>query len=93
MVLLIVEVLPVINGDALSGVSKVLLWVGVGLVALGGLLLVLTVWQSEREPAVPAGEAPAADDAPAAEVPAAGAAPADGGVPAAGDLPSGAEPG
>ena len=43
LVLLVVETARALSGNALGTLSMVALWVGVGLVAVGGLLLVLAV--------------------------------------------------
>lgn len=37
--------------DVLGSVGQVLLWVGLGVMALGGILLVAAVWSPPREPA------------------------------------------
>ena len=43
LVLLVVEVVRVVNGNTLGTLGAVLLWVGVGLVAIGMLLLAWTL--------------------------------------------------
>jgi hypothetical protein len=43
LALMVVETVRVLNGSTLSGISSVLLFVGLGLVALGGALLVYAV--------------------------------------------------
>ena len=45
LVLLVVETSRALAGDSLGTLETVLLWVGVGLVAIGGVLLVLCVNQ------------------------------------------------
>jgi hypothetical protein len=43
LALMVVETVRVLNGSTLSGINSVLLFVGLGLVALGGALLVYAV--------------------------------------------------
>ena len=43
LVLLVVETVRALTGNTLATVETILLWGGVGLVAVGGLLLVLSV--------------------------------------------------
>jgi hypothetical protein len=43
LALMVVETARVLNGSTLSGIHNVLLFVGLGLVALGGVLLVYAV--------------------------------------------------
>lgn len=51
LVLLVVECARVLGGNALGGIGSSLLWVGVGLVAAGGIALVLSVASHRGEPA------------------------------------------
>jgi hypothetical protein len=51
LVLLVVETSRTLGGTTLGGAGPVLLWVGVGLVALGGLALLLAVVSDSRQPA------------------------------------------
>jgi hypothetical protein len=43
LALMVVETVRVLNGSALTGINNVLLFVGLGLVAVGGALLVYAV--------------------------------------------------
>jgi hypothetical protein len=50
LVLMVVETVRVLGGSALTGYSNVLLFVGLGLVALGGVLLVYSVLVDDTGP-------------------------------------------
>ena len=47
LVLLVVETARALSGNSLATIETVLLWVGVGLLAVGGALLVLSVARSD----------------------------------------------
>ena len=48
MVLLVVQSARALSGNALGSLASALMWAGVGLVAVGGVLLVLSVTRSDR---------------------------------------------
>jgi hypothetical protein len=58
LALMVVETVRVLNGSTLTGVNNVLLFVGLGLVALGGALLVYSVLVDTE----PVGDADLVDD-------------------------------
>jgi hypothetical protein len=53
LVLVILETTRTLTGNTLGSVGEVLLWVGVGLVVAGGLLLLLTVVRATADGTAP----------------------------------------